>query len=71
VENQQAAQQKRIRRLPWVMEVTGYSKTSIYRLSKLNLFPKPVPLNDGGAVGWLEHEVNGFIESRVAAREAA
>lgn len=67
----EAQQLPRVRRLPWVKETSGYSKTSIYRLAKLGRFPKPVPLSNDGAVGWLEHEILGWIQSRVATREAA
>lgn len=58
---------------------TGLTRTGIYdRLNPKSpyydpTFPKQISLGTGAsAVGWLEHEVNAWIESRIAAsRQAA
>jgi len=39
-------------RLPTVLELTGLSRASIYRLIKENKFPRQVTLNGGRAVAW-------------------
>lgn len=53
----------RIIRLPEVMQKTGASKANIYRWIKKNNFPKPLKIGLR-SVGWLDQEINGWIESR-------
>ena len=48
----------------------GYSAAHVDRLERAGDFPKRVVLGPG-AVGWLEHEVDGWIRARVAERDAA
>ena len=54
----------RIMRLPEVLELTGLSKSTLYRRMKAGEFPQPVRL--GGprcrAVGWLADEVYAWID---------
>lgn len=57
-----------IHRLPVVLEKTGLSKSSMYQQIKAGSFPRPVPLGDR-LVGWLDSEVEEWIQSRVAARD--
>ena len=45
---------------------TGLSRSSIYAAIKAGTFPAPVALCEK-SVGWLQHEVEGWIASRVAA----
>lgn len=53
-----------ILKLPEVITRTGLSRSSIYlRISKCE-FPKPVNLG-GRAVGWVESEVQQWLESRI------
>lgn len=59
----------RLLRLQEVKGRVGLSKSSIYERVKLGQFPKPVPL--GGVVGWLESEIEEWIESKVAIRDQA
>jgi prophage regulatory protein len=49
-----------------------YSVSSIYRLMAAGDFPKSVSLGKGrtATTRWLEHEVDEWILSRVAARDA-
>jgi prophage regulatory protein len=55
-------------RLPKVREVTGYSKSTIYRLMAQRRFPPCVKLSDGySASAWVASEVQDWMASRVAA----
>lgn len=53
-------------RLPTVKNRTGLSRSTIYLRIAEGDFPKPIPLG-GRAVGWLEAEVNEWIEKQIAA----
>ena len=56
-----------ILRLPAVKLRTGLSRSSIYlRISK-GEFPSSISLG-GRAVGWLEVDVNDWLESKITAR---
>ena len=56
---------ERLIRLRAVIEKTGLSKTSVYRLSSdpNSDFPAAVRLSQA-TVGWLESEVDAWIQSR-------
>lgn len=54
---------KKLLRLPVVCERTGLSKPSIYRLMRKGQFPLAVKISQR-AVGWYEHKIERFIESR-------
>jgi prophage regulatory protein len=56
----------RMLRLRQVKEMIALSKTAIYYRIAQGTFPKPVNLG-GKSVGWLESEVNTWIESRITA----
>ena len=59
---------KVILRLPDVKAKTKLSRSSIYlRISK-GEFPKSVSLG-GRAVGWLEHEIDQWVEQKIAVRD--
>jgi prophage regulatory protein len=49
-----------------VQELTGLSRTAIYDGMARGTFPSAVKLS-ARAVGWLESEVNAWIEAQVAA----
>ena len=53
----------RILRLPAVMDRTGLSRTRIYELEAVGKFPRRRKISVRAA-GWLEGEVNAWIESR-------
>lgn len=57
----------RIIRKPEVIRRTGLSDTSIWRRERDGKFPRRLPLG-GGSVGWLESEIETWIESLLAAR---
>ena len=56
----------RILRLPEVRRSTGLSRSTIYLRIAEGRFPKPVSLG-GRAVGWLEAEVQEWLERRIEA----
>ncbi|MER8439283.1 AlpA family phage regulatory protein [Mesorhizobium sp. M1312] len=53
-----------------VMKRTSLSLTFIKRLRKAGDFPRAVPLGDR-RIGFLERELDQWIDSRIAARVAA
>ena len=54
----------RILRLPNVKTRTGLSRSTIYAMIKSESFPKYISLG-ARSVGWLESEVEAWIESRI------
>ena len=60
-----------ILRLPAVKTSTGLSRSTIYLRVSLGTFPRPVSLG-GRAVGWVEAEVQEWLQRRIeASRKAA
>lgn len=60
-----------ILRLPTVKQRTGLSRSTIYLRISEGRFPKPVSLG-GRAVGWIEAEVNDWLNQQIeASRKAA
>jgi prophage regulatory protein len=58
----------KILRLQQVQDKTGLSRTVIYERVAQGDLPKPIKLGAGArASGWLESEINGWIEAQVAA----
>ena len=55
-----------ILRLPAVKAVTGLSRSTIYLRISEGRFPKPVSLGDR-AVGWIEAEVQEWLQKQIAA----
>lgn len=51
-------------RLPVVIERVSLSRTTIYSRIKEGTFPKPIHLGIR-AVGWLESDINEWIEQRI------
>jgi prophage regulatory protein len=66
--NMQNHNRKKILRLNSVVSITGIPKSSLYALMKAGGFPKPIPLSSR-SVGWLEDEVEQWIEARIAQRK--
>ena len=71
-------QKHRFIRLNEVMSRTGYGRTSIYRKMKDGSFPKSLKLGgptkdpsifDSSAVGWIEDEVDQWVEDRIEDRD--
>lgn len=59
----------RILRLPAVMARTGLSRSTIYNYINQSLFPHSVRLGPH-SVGWLAHDVDEWIETRVKTSRA-
>ena len=53
----------RILRFPEVVTKTGLSRSSVYGRIRSGDFPPPVPLGSGRAVGFIEQEVQAWINS--------
>ena len=60
----------RFLRLPEVIKISGYRRTSIYEMIKAGNFPAPVHLGPR-AVAWLESEVEAWMQERIDARDQA
>lgn len=58
----------RVLRLKEVLDKVGVSRATAYRLMKDAHFPVPITLG-GNSVGWIEAEVDAWIEARMAARQ--
>jgi prophage regulatory protein len=52
----------------------AYSKPHLWRLEKANKFPKRVPIGPGrygpGRYGYVEGEIDAYIEQKIAERDA-
>lgn len=44
---------------------TGLSRSTIYAHITEGTFPRPINLVGGRAVGWIESEINEWLESRI------
>jgi prophage regulatory protein len=44
---------------------TGLSRSTIYARISEGSFPHPINLGGGRAVGWLESEINEWLQSRI------
>jgi prophage regulatory protein len=60
----------KINRLPVVEDRVGLSRSSIYLRMSKGLFPQSISLG-GRAVGWLESDIDEWLEQRIAASKAA
>jgi prophage regulatory protein len=60
---------RRIIRLREVMSLTGLGRSSIYQMVAEGRFPASIKLGPR-AVGWVEQEINDWIEARIAERDA-
>ncbi len=60
----------RILRLPAVKASTGLSRSTIYQRVSEGTFPRPVSLG-GRAVGWLENEIQDWLQQRIEASRNA
>ena len=59
-----------ILRLPAVKTITGLSRSTIYLRIAYGTFPKPVGLG-GRAVGWLEAEIQEWLQRRIEVSRTA
>lgn len=54
-----------ILKLPEVKKLTGLSRSSIYDFMQKGEFPKSIKLS-ARSVGWLQEEVNAWIDQKVS-----
>jgi prophage regulatory protein len=57
-------------RLPAVKSRTGLSRSSIYKFAAEGRFPRPICLG-ARSVGWLEEEINEWLDGRLGARNTS
>ena len=55
----------KIKRIKDVKNIVGLSRSSIYAMMATENFPKSIPLGLR-SVGWLESDIQDWIDSRVA-----
>ena len=60
----------KVLRLPSVKELTGLSRSTIYLRIKNGEFPKPISLGDR-AVGWLEKDVDDWLDQKIKDSQAS
>ncbi|MEJ5152553.1 helix-turn-helix transcriptional regulator [Comamonas sp. MYb396] len=58
----------RVLKLKDVLSKTGLGKTSLYKLVSLSEFPKPISLGLR-SVGWLESEIEAWIQEKIHVRD--
>lgn len=44
---------------------TGLSRSTIYARIAAGTFPRPIDLGDGRSVGWIEAEIDAWLQSRI------
>jgi prophage regulatory protein len=64
---------KRILRRPEVLKKVGLCKAQLQNLINAGEFPRPVKLGgtDNRAVGWVDTEVQAWIDKKITERDAA
>ena len=67
--NDAAQRPLRLLRLSEVLARVGLGRSSIYNRIRAETFPKPVDL--GGAVAWVEAEIDAWIAERIRSRDEA
>lgn len=55
----------RILRRKQVESRTGLSRSTIYARIAEGLFPRPIDLGGGRAVGWVESEIDAWLQARI------
>jgi prophage regulatory protein len=58
----------RLLKIKHVIQITGVSRSHLYALAQQGLFPKQVKLTERSSA-WVESEVQGWIDSRIAQRD--
>jgi predicted DNA-binding transcriptional regulator AlpA len=57
--------------MPAAAEMTGMSETQIREKIAKGEFPRPIKLFESGrAIGFLEHELEAYLDERIAERDA-
>ena len=59
----------RVMRKPEVLNLIGLSDPTIWRMERLNKFPKRIKIGPG-SVGWFENEIREWLDRKAAERGA-
>jgi prophage regulatory protein len=59
-----------ILRLPEVRAITGLSRATIYRAISNGSFPRSIKLTEN-SVGWLESDIEAWLQQRIEASQSA
>lgn len=59
----------RLLRLPKLLQRVPLCRSSIYALMDQGKFPLPIKISEN-AVAWLEHEIDDYLQERIAERDA-
>ena len=59
----------KIIKLPRVMEMTTFCRTTFYRLIEKGKFPKQIKLAERSS-GWLEDEVLNYLDDKINSRNS-
>lgn len=59
----------RFLRRPAVQDISGLSRSQIYRLMQAGQFPKAINIGER-AVAWRESEINQWMQERIQGRSA-
>lgn len=62
---QQIQQALTILRRKQVQTRTGLSRSTIYARIAAGTFPRPIDLGGGRSVGWIETEIDAWLQSRI------
>jgi prophage regulatory protein len=65
----QETPRRRVLRLPEVMRRTGKRRTSLLQAIQRGQFPRPIRIG-ARAIGFVEAEVEDWIDSRIAERDS-
>ncbi len=63
--NQEKPNMLRILRRKQVEDRTGLSRSTIYARIAEGSFPRPIDLGGGRAVGWIEAEIEAWLQTRI------
>ncbi len=58
-------QQVTLLRRHQVQARTGLSRSTIYARIAAGTFPRPIDLGGGRSVGWIEAEIDAWVQSRI------
>jgi len=56
---------RRLLRLPAVMELTGLSGRTVYRLVREDKFPQPIRMENPKVTAWVDEDVENWIEGKI------
>jgi prophage regulatory protein len=68
--SQQGDTMKTIIKLPEVMAITTFSRSTIYRLIEMGEFPIQIKLAER-SIGWIEQEVLDYVDNCIDQREVS